>query len=206
MNYYRVLGVDTNADRHTIKTAYRKLAKEFHPDVNRHDPHAEQLFQRIAEAYDVLSDKEARLSYDMEIRRQSISRAQPKQGQATYSHNIPQQEAWQHYLNSFETKAKPASLSLNIWQAFPWMHRILMLLALIAVALISSLYVQDGLHLLAPILVFVTISTGWVYRLQHSPLTRHKNPAVIELLLIYFLSLLITTLLTFPFIMAFIFT
>lgn len=200
VNYYRILGVDANADRRTIKTAYRKLAKEFHPDVNRHDPHAEQLFQRVAEAYNVLSDKDERASYDRHMRQQSISRAQPKQGQATYSHNIPQQEAWQRYLNGFETKAKPASLT--IWQDFPWVHRILVLGALVAVAIISTLYAQDGLQLLAPILVFITISTGWVYRMQNSLLTSQKRPAVIEIVLIYFFSLLITTVLTFPFIMA----
>src|SRR5947209_13493238 len=63
-DYYEVLGVSRDADEATIKKAFRKLARELHPDVNRHDPNAEEKFKEAAEAYEVLSDAERRATYD----------------------------------------------------------------------------------------------------------------------------------------------
>jgi molecular chaperone DnaJ len=63
-DYYDVLGVDRGADEATIKKAFRKLARELHPDVNAHDPEAESKFKEAAEAYEVLSDGERRRTYD----------------------------------------------------------------------------------------------------------------------------------------------
>jgi molecular chaperone DnaJ len=63
-DYYEVLGVSRDADESTIKKAFRKLARELHPDVNRHDPNAEEKFKEAAEAYEVLSDAERRATYD----------------------------------------------------------------------------------------------------------------------------------------------
>ena len=61
---YEVLGVGRDADESTIKKAFRKLARELHPDVNRHDPDAEEKFKEAAEAYEILSDSERRATYD----------------------------------------------------------------------------------------------------------------------------------------------
>jgi molecular chaperone DnaJ len=61
---YEVLGVPRNADETQIKKAFRKLARELHPDVNRHDPDAEEKFKEAAEAYEILSDAERRALYD----------------------------------------------------------------------------------------------------------------------------------------------
>jgi molecular chaperone DnaJ len=61
---YEVLGVSRDADEATIKKAFRKLARELHPDVNRHDPHAEEKFKEAAEAYEILNDAERRALYD----------------------------------------------------------------------------------------------------------------------------------------------
>ena len=61
---YDVLGVKRNADETQIKKAFRKLARELHPDVNRHDPDAEEKFKEAAEAYEILSDAERRALYD----------------------------------------------------------------------------------------------------------------------------------------------
>lgn len=63
-DYYDVLGVPRDADEVTIKKAFRRLARELHPDVNSHDPQAEEKFKEAAEAYEVLSDPERRATYD----------------------------------------------------------------------------------------------------------------------------------------------
>src|SRR5579884_3049644 len=63
-DYYEVLGVSRDADDATIKKAFRRLARELHPDVNKHDPDAEEKFKEAAEAYEVLSDAERRATYD----------------------------------------------------------------------------------------------------------------------------------------------
>lgn len=63
-DYYKVLGVDRNASKDDIKKAYRKLARELHPDVNRHDAEAEKRFKAINEAHRVLSDDDMRTKYD----------------------------------------------------------------------------------------------------------------------------------------------
>src|SRR5215208_4707113 len=63
-DYYEVLGVDRGADEATVKKSFRRLARELHPDVNAHDPEAEEKFKEAAEAYEVLSDAERRRMYD----------------------------------------------------------------------------------------------------------------------------------------------
>jgi DnaJ-class molecular chaperone len=63
-DYYEVLGVPREAERAEVKTAFRRLARELHPDVNAHDPAAEEKFKEAAEAYEVLSDPERRRTYD----------------------------------------------------------------------------------------------------------------------------------------------
>jgi molecular chaperone DnaJ len=61
---YEVLGVAPDADEGEVKKAFRRLARELHPDVNRHDPEAEEKFKEAAEAYEILSDAERRATYD----------------------------------------------------------------------------------------------------------------------------------------------
>ena len=63
-DYYEVLGVGRDANKAEVKTAFRRLARELHPDVNDHDPEAEEKFKAAAEAYEVLSDPERRQAYD----------------------------------------------------------------------------------------------------------------------------------------------
>ena len=63
-DYYKILGVDRRASEREIKQAYRRLARQYHPDVNPGDRSAEEKFKQINEAYEVLSDKENRKKYD----------------------------------------------------------------------------------------------------------------------------------------------
>ena len=63
-DYYEVLGLERNVSGEEVKRAYRKLAVKFHPDKNPDDPHAEEKFKELGEAYDVLMDADKRAAYD----------------------------------------------------------------------------------------------------------------------------------------------
>ncbi|MFW6237685.1 MAG: molecular chaperone DnaJ [Halanaerobiales bacterium] len=63
-DYYEILGVDRDADQKKIKKAYRKLAKKYHPDMNKDNPEAAEKFKEISEAYEILSDPDKRKRYD----------------------------------------------------------------------------------------------------------------------------------------------
>jgi molecular chaperone DnaJ len=70
-DYYEILGVSRGASEAEIKKAYRRLARDHHPDVNAHDSGAEERFKELTEAYEVLSNSESRRAYD------------------TYGHKVP---------------------------------------------------------------------------------------------------------------------
>lgn len=63
-DYYKILGVDKSSSEKEIKKAYRRLARKFHPDINKNDAEAEAKFKEINEAYEVLKDKNKRQKYD----------------------------------------------------------------------------------------------------------------------------------------------
>ncbi len=63
-DYYQTLGVDKSANAEDIRKAYRKLARKHHPDLNHGDKSAEDLFKKVREAYDVLSDPKKKEIYD----------------------------------------------------------------------------------------------------------------------------------------------
>ena len=63
-DYYEVLGVDKGADEATIKKAFRKLARKYHPDVNPGDKNAEAKFKELNDAYEILSDPQKKAQYD----------------------------------------------------------------------------------------------------------------------------------------------
>ena len=64
-DYYRILGVDRRANERDIKAAFRRLARQYHPDVNPGDPAAERRFKDVNEAYEVLGDADKRRQYDI---------------------------------------------------------------------------------------------------------------------------------------------
>ncbi len=81
-DYYKILGVERTADEDTIKKAYRKAAKKWHPDRNPNNKSAEEKFKQIAEAYEVLSDPEKRQKLDdffTDKAKQRYTRTQYKQ-------------------------------------------------------------------------------------------------------------------------------
>src|ERR1700691_627154 len=63
-DYYEVLGVSRDASEVEIKKAFRRLARQLHPDVNQHDPDAEEKFKEAAAAHEVLTDADRRATYD----------------------------------------------------------------------------------------------------------------------------------------------
>lgn len=63
-DYYEILGIDRSADASTIKKAYRKLAKKYHPDSNPNNAEAAEKFKDVTEAYEILSDPEKKKLYD----------------------------------------------------------------------------------------------------------------------------------------------
>ena len=62
-DFYQILGVSRDADADTLKRAYRRLARQYHPDVNK-EPGAEDKFKEIGKAYEALADPETRARYD----------------------------------------------------------------------------------------------------------------------------------------------
>ena len=64
IDYYKILGVKKDIAQDDLRAAYKKRAKQFHPDLHPNDPKAQAKFQALNEAYDVLSDPEKRKKYD----------------------------------------------------------------------------------------------------------------------------------------------
>ena len=95
-DYYKILGVDKNADEKTIKKAYRQLARQYHPDKNQGDKAAEETFKDVNEAYEVLSDTEKRQKYDQFGSRWQQFDGGPStwsnNGQGVYTHTMTPEE------------------------------------------------------------------------------------------------------------------
>jgi curved DNA-binding protein len=89
IDYYKVLGVEKNVSLDGIKKAYRKLARQYHPDVNPNNEEAKKKFQQINEANEVLSDPEKRKKYDQYGKdwkhAEDFEKARQQQGQRRYT-------------------------------------------------------------------------------------------------------------------------
>ncbi|MCK4622738.1 MAG: J domain-containing protein [Desulfuromonadales bacterium] len=98
INHYQLLGIPPDVDLKRIKTAYRSLAKRFHPDTNKGSETATELFRQINEAYRILSDSRLRKLYDAEFTVQQQS-APPEERQQQSAGKNPQQK-FNRFLNS----------------------------------------------------------------------------------------------------------
>jgi curved DNA-binding protein len=97
MDYYATLGISQNAGQDEIKKAFRKLARQYHPDVNKDDPEAEAKFKAINEAHEVLTDPEKRALYD----RYGVNWRQVANGQGqTYTQTVDP-EAFRNFNDIF---------------------------------------------------------------------------------------------------------
>jgi curved DNA-binding protein CbpA len=94
LNYYRLLGVPPDAGQRRIKSAYRSLAKRFHPDRNSGSETAAELFRQVNHAYKVLSDPQLRKHYDLKLQRENSSEVKTK------TSNLDPQQKFNRFVNS----------------------------------------------------------------------------------------------------------
>ncbi len=80
-NLYTLLGIPNTATLEEIKRAYRKIAKQFHPDINPNNKEAEEKFKEATAAYEVLSDTTKRTAYDNQLKQEQIREEQLKQAE-----------------------------------------------------------------------------------------------------------------------------
>ena len=105
-NHYELLGVQKNASYADLKTAYRSLALTYHPDKNPGDAYAEELFKKINEAYQVVSDPAKRSRYDATLEYQQFFEAQQKQQRQTAYTNYDYAHTYHKPNNNARKKAK----------------------------------------------------------------------------------------------------
>ena len=94
-DYYKILEVSENATKDEIKKSFKRLAKKYHPDINKDNKNAEQKFKEISEAYEVLGKDEERKKYDWQKKRQGIYNF------AGFSSNGPFDDFWKDYYNKY---------------------------------------------------------------------------------------------------------
>ena len=88
-DYFKILGISRNATDKEIKSAFRRLARQFHPDLHPHDEKAESEFKEINEAYEVLSDESKKKSYEQYLSYRFINR--DKKSKDFYTENNDKQ-------------------------------------------------------------------------------------------------------------------
>ena len=84
IDYYKILGVDRNIPQKDVRAAYRKRAKQFHPDLHPNDPKAKAKFQALSEAFEVIGDPEKRAKYDKQANLQNDKMQPTKRWERMY--------------------------------------------------------------------------------------------------------------------------
>jgi curved DNA-binding protein CbpA len=105
-DYYSILGVNKSATAADIKTAFRRLAKKYHPDKNPHNPQSSILFKTILEAYTVLSNPNSKTRYDNLNSPNSYQSEQTKRRQNKHTVSPEDLKQRQYYQNYYKTKLK----------------------------------------------------------------------------------------------------
>ncbi len=100
INYYRLLGIPPDADQQRLKSAYRSLAKRFHPDVNQGSEAAADLFRQINDAYRVLSDPKLRAAYDAEQPQQAAQNQPAQPANQTSAEVSAGEQKFNRFVNS----------------------------------------------------------------------------------------------------------
>ena len=101
ITHYQLLGIPENADARQIKTAYRSMAKRFHPDANKGSEAAAELFRQLNEAYRILCDEQLRKVYDRKISAQHQTAQQATKQKPPSSQKQPKKPDPQQKFNNF---------------------------------------------------------------------------------------------------------
>lgn len=112
-NYYSVLGVPQNASLKEIKLAFRRLARQYHPDLHPDDPVSAEKFKQISQAYDVLSDATKRRRYDRDFPRQKKSSTSSKNHQANSATALPKTASDYYNRGLLRTQTKDYSQAIS---------------------------------------------------------------------------------------------
>ncbi|MDX2495419.1 MAG: DnaJ domain-containing protein [Desulfuromusa sp.] len=120
LNYYRLLGIPPDSGQRRIKSAYRSLAKRFHPDRNSGSETAAELFRQVNHAYRVLSDPKLRTLYDQKLSRQDNLDKQ-QSSTKTNSARLDPQQKFNNFVKSLldalfgsvDTQVEPSSQQRN---------------------------------------------------------------------------------------------
>jgi curved DNA-binding protein CbpA len=98
LNYYRLLGIPPDSGQRRIKSAYRSLAKRFHPDRNSGSETAAELFRQVNQAYKVLSDTQLRKHYDQKLQQEELQNNSSRLRPGTA--NLEPQQKFNRFVNS----------------------------------------------------------------------------------------------------------
>lgn len=157
MDYYHILGVPRHANAQAIKLAYRKLAKDLHPDRNQHDPFAQDLFKRINEAYQTLSRPELRKHYDETLAGAASQKVSPGGEAANIEAEV------RKFAAQLEAQLKPLPFD---WRKLPESHYILV--GCVSAFCVSQSFASFELTLLVWTYWFsyAALTSYWVNRLR----------------------------------------